>query len=88
MDNSIFFHSNFSDVNEAPVITSASTFLQAMDFEKPVDSDSNNAYKVKVQVSDEAGLVATQNLAVNRTDAKETSTPPESVHQPIVRSIQ
>lgn len=50
------------------------TFLQVMDFEKPVDSDSNNAYKVKVQVSDEGGLVATQNLVVTVTDVKENST--------------
>lgn len=48
--------------------------LEAMDFEKPVDSDRNNVYKLKVQVSDEGGLVATQNLVFTITDVKENST--------------
>lgn len=38
------------------------------DFEKPIDADSNNQYKVRVQVADPGGLMVQQNLLISVTD--------------------
>src|SRR5262249_10116282 len=48
--------------------TGALAFVTAPDFEHPTDAGGNNVYDVTVQVSDGAGGIATQAIAVTVTD--------------------
>ncbi len=49
-------------------------FINAPDYEKPLDADSNNVYEVQVTVSD-GSLSDTQTLRVNVTDVVENQAP-------------
>ncbi|MEL6900095.1 MAG: DUF4347 domain-containing protein [Cyanobacteria bacterium J06606_4] len=53
------------------VNTGVLRFRSAPDFEAPTDSNSNNAYLVRVGVSDDAGETDDQLLTVNVTDVNE-----------------
>jgi trimeric autotransporter adhesin len=52
--------------------TGVLSFLTAPDYEAPTDSDGNNVYDVSVQVSDGAGGIQVQAIAVTVTDVSST----------------
>ncbi|MBC7801427.1 MAG: cadherin domain-containing protein, partial [Gemmatimonadaceae bacterium] len=51
--------------------TGALAFTSAPDFEAPADAGGDNVYDVELSVTDETGLVATQDVAVTVTDVAE-----------------
>jgi len=48
-------------------------FMTAPDFEKPVDSDTNNTYEVNISATDDADNQAIQQISITVSDIDETS---------------
>ncbi len=60
-----------ADLFQIDALTGALAFVAAPDFEAPGDSGSDNTYDVTVQVEDEQGAVATQDLQITVEDVVE-----------------